>query len=56
MLSNQPMKVLIPIAAVCALLVATDLLMNDGAALRALNKQILMAGQSFGNQISRIVD
>ncbi len=50
------MKVLLPIAAICALLVAADLLMNDGAALRALNKQILMAGKSFGNQISRIVD
>jgi hypothetical protein len=56
MLFGPAMKVLLPIAAICALLVAADVLMNDGSALRSLNKQILMAGKSFGQQISRIVD
>jgi hypothetical protein len=49
-------KALIPIAAILAVLIAADMLLNDGATVIAFNRIVLEAGQAFGRQVSKIVE
>jgi pyrimidine operon attenuation protein/uracil phosphoribosyltransferase len=50
------MKAMIPIAVICAILVVADVVLNDGAVIRALHREFVELGRAAQNQILRLVD